>query len=333
MNAIEVRGLVKDYPLHKGLAEMLRRPLQQPKGRVLDGLDLVVRDGEVVGVLGTNGAGKTTLLKIIATIVRPTGGQVSVHGADAVTRERDVRTAVAYAFNDDRSFYWRLTGRENLEFFAALDGLHGRQARRLIDEAAERLGISGSLDQPFSFYSTGMRQRLSLARALLRRSKVLLLDEPTRSIDPAEVREIWSLIRRTLVAEEGMTVLLVTHQPEEAAAVCDRVAILEGGRLRAELCAGELRRATQGLHGLTMTLDGLRPSTLQRLRAVRGVKEITLSQDDGQQQLEIWCENGEVALSELLAVTTGSGATVRSLVESAPVSELVSRLVRQGGQA
>ncbi len=333
MNAIEVRGLVKDYPLHRGLREMMRHPTHQPVSRVLDGVDLDVAQREVVGVLGTNGAGKTTLLKIIATIVRPTAGEVTVLGSDVVTAEHDVRGLVAYAFNDDRSFYWRLTGRENLEFFAALDGLHGSRARQLVNESAERLGIIGSLEQPFSFYSTGMRQRLSLARALLRRSRILLLDEPTRSIDPAEAREIWSLILKSLVAEEGITVLLVTHQPEEAAAVCDRVAIVEAGRLRIELSAGELRRASRGLHGLTITLQGLRASTLQRLRTVQGVREVTLSHNNGEQQLEVWCDAADVALSELLAVTTASGATVRSLVQSAPVSALVARLVREEAHA
>ncbi|MDE3096644.1 MAG: ABC transporter ATP-binding protein [Chloroflexota bacterium] len=330
MNAIEVRGLVKDYPLHRGARAMLRNPLHQPVRRVLDHVDLAVAPGEVVGVLGGNGAGKTTLLKIIATIVRPTAGDARVFGADIASAEREVRAAVAYAFSDDRSFYWRLTGRQNLEFFAAIDGLHGQRAREMLEQSAERVGIGASLDVPFSFYSSGMRQRLSLARALLRRSKILLLDEPTRSIDPVEVREIWSLIRKTLVSEEGVTVLLVTHQSQEAAAVCDRVAVLDGGQLRAQVRADELRRATEGLDGLTIGVEGLRAAALERLRAVRGVREIALSQDHGEQQLEVWCDPGGAALPELIEVMTASGAIVRSLVRSVPVSQLVARLAREG---
>jgi len=329
MNAIEVRGLVKDYPVHRGLRATLRKPFDGPKARVLDGLDLAVAPAEVFGVLGSNGAGKTTLLKVLATLVRPTAGEVFVGGWNVVSHENEARRAVSYAFGEDRSFYWRLTGRHNLEFFAAINDLHGREATQRIDELAERLAVTSYLDQPYSFYSAGIRQRFSLARALLRRPKLLLLDEPTRSVDPAHARELWSLIRDVLVGQEGMTVLLVTHQAEEAAAVCDRIAVLDGGRLQSALRPSELRQAADGLSGLTITLDGFRIGELPRLRSVPGVREVTLSQVDGEQQIEVWCENGDLALSELIAVTTASGATVRALNQATPVSAVVARLLER----
>ena len=329
MNAIEVRGLVKDYPAHRGLRETLRHPLSGPRTRVLDGLDIRVESGEVVGILGANGAGKTTLLKVLATLVRPDAGEAFVHGFDVVSQEREARAAGSYTFGEDRSFYWRLTGRQNLEFFAALNDIHGGTAQRMIDELADRLGIASYLDQPYSFYSAGIRHRMSLVRALLRHPKVLLLDEPTRSVDPANARELWALIRGVLVAQQGMTVLLVTHQAEEAAAVCDRITIMAEGRLQNELRPGELRAAADGLRGLTITLDGFRAAELARLRTIRGVREVTLSQIDGEQQLEVWCENGDLALSELIAVTTAGGATVRALNQATPVSAVVARLLRQ----
>jgi len=329
MPAIEVHGLVMDYPVSRRLAQTLRRPFEAVRKRVLSGLDLTVEEGEIVSVLGPNGAGKTTLLKVLATLVRPTDGSASVCGWDVVAKEKQVRTVVGYAVSEDRSFYWRLTGRQNLEFFAALNDLHGSRARRLTEDLAERLKIVPYLDQPFSFYSTGIRQRFSLARAMLRDARVLLLDEPTRSVDPAETREIWALIRDTLVKTEGMTVLLVTHQPEEAAAVCDRIAVLNNGRITAQVRPAELRRAMSGLHGLTLTLDGFRSTELPRLQRIRGVREITLDQSDGEQRLEVWCDNGDLALSELIAAVTASGASVRGLAQSSPVSEVVTRLMRK----
>jgi ABC-2 type transport system ATP-binding protein len=288
-----------------------------------------VAPGEVVGILGANGAGKTTLLKVLATLVRPNAGEALVHGFNVVSQEREARTACSYAFSEERSFYWRLTGRQNLEFFAALNDIHGAPAQRMIDDLAGRLGVAPYLDQPYSFYSAGIRHRMSILRSLLRHPKVLLLDEPTRSVDPASARELWSLIRGVLVAQEGMTVLLVTHQAEEAAAVCDRIAIMADGRLQNELRPAELRVAANGLRGLTITLDGFRAAELARLRTIRGVREVTLSQIDGEQQLEVWCENGDLALSELIAVTTAGGATVRALNQATPVSAVVARLVQQ----
>jgi ABC-2 type transport system ATP-binding protein len=216
-----------------------------------------------------------------------------------------------------------------LEFFAALYDLRGQEARDRVAGLAERLGVASYLDQPYSFYSAGIRHRMSLVRSLLGEPKVLLLDEPTRSVDPASARGLWSLIRDVFVRQEGMTVLLVTHQAEEAAAVCDRIAIMAQGRLQNELRPGELRVAADGLRGLTITLDGFRSAELPRLRTIEGVREVTLTQIDGEQQLEVWCENGDLALAELIAVTTAGGATVRALNQATPVSAVVARLLHQ----
>jgi ABC-2 type transport system ATP-binding protein len=325
--AIEVRGLTKDFALRRGLRQMVRHPFGAVRKRVLDGVDLRVQAGQVIGVLGANGAGKTTLLKTIATVIRPDAGSIAVHGFDAVSQEREVRDRVAYVYSEERSFYWRLSGRENLEFFAALDNLHGAAAKRLIDEFAGRLAIGDYLDQPFSHYSTGIRQRFALARALLRRPSVLLLDEPTRSVDPAEARRVWALIKDRLGGDDGLTVMLVTHQPEEAVAVCDRIAILDGGKIKLNLPPEDLRLASRGLHGLTISVEGFLPSELPRLRALHGVRDVSLTVSGEGQQLDVWCDNGDLAVADLIAAATASGARVRSLSESAPVSELIARLI------
>ncbi len=230
------------------------RPVRrQPPVCALRELDLTVRRGEILGLLGTNGAGKTTLLKIIATLVLPTAGRVTVDGFD-VAREADpVKAMIGLGSSDERSFYWRLTGRQNLEFFAAFQGLSHQAACDRIEQLREQLGLE-ALDRPFGLYSTGMRHRLAIARALLRQPQILLLDEPTRSLDPLAAGALHRLIRDTLVAQMGCTVLLATHNLQEAEELCDRIAVLHEGRLVGCGTLGELRQQS-GRH--TTTLAGL----------------------------------------------------------------------------
>lgn len=206
-------------------ARRLMRPV-----RALYGVSLHVERGEVFGLLGPNGAGKTTLLKVLATLLLPSEGHAQVNGADLVRDEAVVRRAVGLATGDERGFYWRLTGRENLEFFAGLQGLSPWTARRRAGAVLELVDLLPYAQEVVTRYSTGMRQRLSIARALLGNPRVLLLDEPTRSLDPGAAQRVQALIQR-LAREEGMTVLLVTHHLGEARAICHRVAILVAGRV------------------------------------------------------------------------------------------------------
>ena len=198
--------------------------------RALSDVTLEVASGQVFGLLGPNGAGKTTLLKVLATLVRPSEGQAKVNGADVVHDDREVRRLVGLATGDERGFYWRLTGRENLEFFAGLRGLGPRAARRRSDAVLEIIGLGSAAGELVARYSTGMRQRLAIARALLGDPPVLLLDEPTRSLDPEAADQTRALLRA--MAQEGRTIMISTHGLAEAAGLCDRVAILIGGRVR-----------------------------------------------------------------------------------------------------
>lgn len=214
---------------------------RQPPVRALRELSLTVRRGEILGLLGTNGAGKTTLLKILATLILPTAGCVTVDGHD-VTREADrVKAMIGWATGDERSFYWRLSGRQNLEFFGAFQGLAPRAVRERIAQLSEQLGLEG-LDRRFGGYSAGMRHRLAIARALLRQPRILLLDEPTRSLDPLMADALRRLILDTLVAQMGCTVILATHNLQEAEELCDRIAVLHEGWLVGCGTVGELRQ-------------------------------------------------------------------------------------------
>ena len=201
----------------------------------LDGVNMRVNSGEVVALVGRNGAGKTTLLKILAALVLPTSGKVQIDSADVVSEPDRVRALVGLATGDERSFYWRLTGRQNLELFAALYNLPTRLIRSRVEELSNTLGFSSYADQFFKSYSTGMRQRLALARCLIHNPPVLLLDEPTHGLDPVMKSQLLNFLRDELVRSAGKTIIFATHQLSDATEIADRIAIIDRGRIIAEL--------------------------------------------------------------------------------------------------
>lgn len=245
------------WPLSLG-ARRLMRPV-----RALHGVNLEVGQGEIFGLLGPNGAGKTTLLKVLATLLLPSEGRAEVNGTDVVREEAAVRRVVGLATGDERGFYWRLTGRENLEFFAGLQGLSPRAARRRADAVLELVDLLSYAPEVVARYSTGMRQRLSIARALLGNPSVLFLDEPTRSLDPLAAERVQALIQR-LAQEQGKTVLLATHHLAEAAAICQRVAILVGGMVRDVIPLSSIKEAALAARyrSIVEVLDGAAQPTV-----------------------------------------------------------------------
>lgn len=245
--AIRAEDLTKIYVKRRSLREMALRPLGRAERVVaLREVSFEAREGETFGLLGPNGAGKTTLLKILACLVLPSGGRATVNGADVARDDRAVRRSIGFATSDERSFYWRLTGRENLEFFASLYGLDASLARRRTSELVETIELQEVADQQFMNFSTGMKQRLAIARALLHDPQVLCLDEPTRSLDPIAAKHLRTFIAARLRREHGKTVLIATHNLQEAEEMCDRVAILDRGRL---LRLGSVAEITSGLPG------------------------------------------------------------------------------------
>jgi ABC-2 type transport system ATP-binding protein len=216
----------------------------------LEDVDLDVGPGEVVAVMGPSGAGKSTLLRVLATLVAPDAGTVTVAGADVAREGGDVRRAVGLVLGEERSWYWRLSGRANLEFFAALYGHDRAGARERAGALLERVGLGGgAADRRVGTYSSGMRARLALARGLLGDPRVLLLDEPTRSLDVGAADAVRALLREH-VEEHRTAVLLVTHAAAEAAALAGRAVVLAGGRVVAThdgpLEAGALAASVRG---------------------------------------------------------------------------------------
>ena len=203
----------------------------------LTGVDLDVAPGEIVTLLGPNGAGKSTLMRILATLVLPDTGTAWIHDSDVVTQASAARQSLGLALADDRSWYWRLTGRQNLAFFAALHALPRRMIPVRINDVLADVGLTDAADRRFDQYSTGMRARLTLARALLPSPPVLLLDEPTRSLDPVAAAGFRRQVSR-LVAERRLAVLFATHDLHEASTIANRILILASGRVVQDLPGG-----------------------------------------------------------------------------------------------
>jgi len=230
-------------PEHPAIvAERLTKTFHRSRGplggrgalvRAVRDVDLTLPRGAALGILGPNGAGKTTFLKLLATLLLPDSGRLIVDGHDCAREGGRVRARIGLVTGDERSFYWRLTGRQNLSFFAALHDLDAARARARMAELSETLGLGPVIDARVDSYSTGMRQRLALARGLLHDPAVLLLDEPTRSLDPEAAAALRDRVAR-LAREGGHTVVLVTHAPEEARAICSHTARMTDGRLALE---------------------------------------------------------------------------------------------------
>ncbi|HOV82789.1 MAG TPA: ABC transporter ATP-binding protein [Methanothrix sp.] len=219
----------------------MRYPGKRDIITTLDGVNLKVREGEVLGLLGPNGAGKSTLIKILCTLILPTEGNAYVGGFDVVKEGQKARTCIGFITTDERSFYWRLSGRENLQFFAALHNLPRSIARARVEELLDVVRLKNRADEPFLNYSAGMKQRMAIARGLLNDPDVLFMDEPTRSLDPGAAMSLRDFIKEHIVEQRGKTVFISTHQLDETERLCDSVAILDKGQIKAHAIPAELK--------------------------------------------------------------------------------------------
>lgn len=243
-SAVFIESLSKFFPpIRTGWRSFLR-PLQRASLPALQNVSFSVGDGESVALLGANGAGKSTLLRILSTLLLPTSGQVRVAGHDAVHSPRDVRRNLGFHAGSDLGFYARLTGRENLNFFGRLNHLSNAAARDRIEEFSTRFELSEALDRQVRTLSSGTIQRLSLARALLHSPRVLLLDEPTRSLDAIAAASFRHFLKSELMRDGSKTLLFASHSLAEMEMLADRVAVLSQGHLVALDSPSSLKQKT-----------------------------------------------------------------------------------------
>jgi sodium transport system ATP-binding protein len=214
--------------------------------RAVDGIDFECRQGEVFGLLGANGAGKTTTLRMLATILKPTGGSASLNGYDVIAAPEDVRRSLGF-YSASTALYPRLTGRETLEFFARINGYPANQVNRRVEALIERFGIAEYADARVEKLSSGMKQKISIARTIVHDPPVLIFDEPTVGLDVMAALEMQRVIHE--LRGEGKCIIFSTHIMSEAEKLCDRIAIIHQGRILALGTLEEHRQAT-GQHYL-----------------------------------------------------------------------------------
>jgi ABC-2 type transport system ATP-binding protein len=233
-NLILARDVTMQFPVAKRYRELLLRPFQ-PRNVVmaLKAVSFEVAKGERIALLGPNGAGKTTLLKLIGGLLLPTLGEIVVNGYNTLRHNTAARKSVGFVMNEERSFFWRLNGRQNLEFFATLDNLSGKAMQERIRELMHFVGLESHSEKSVSTYSSGMKQRLALARGLIAEPEVLILDEPTRALDPVACEDLNDLIIDRLHKGSRKTLLIATHRLEEALRLCDKVLVINQGEITA----------------------------------------------------------------------------------------------------
>ncbi len=230
---ITANSLTKYYPVPKRHMDLLLHPFRRRLVLALRRVSFCVYKSEVLGVVGPNGSGKTTILKILAGLVLPTEGEIYVDGRAITGQTVASGSPIILAVMDERSFYRRLTVRQNLMFFAALNGRFGRKSHTMVRRIVEQLNMKPYENRPFGSCSAGMRQMACLARALLGEPAVLLLDEPTKGLDLSTADMVSRLIRDTLVKRLGVTVIMASHSVEEVRHICDRALCVKEGEVQA----------------------------------------------------------------------------------------------------
>jgi ABC-2 type transport system ATP-binding protein len=230
-SALHIENLEKYFPPAASGWRAFLHPFSPMTVPALRGISFEVKHGEVLALVGANGAGKSTLLRILTTLLVPSRGRAEVCGFDVAKEPAKVRLQIGYHTGADACFYARLTGRENLHLFAGLNNLKQSETAQRIDELAGPFGLGPSLDRQVRTLSTGNIHRLGLARAMLHRPSVLLLDEPTRSLDPLAAAEFRRFLHDHIIGEHGTAVLFASHTLSEVEQLAGRIAVIDGGRL------------------------------------------------------------------------------------------------------
>ena len=307
---------------------LVPRP-RTPRVAAVDEVSFEVAAGEVFGLLGPNGAGKTTIFRMLSTMILPDRGSAVVGGFDVVTQSANVRRILAAVPADERSLHWRLSARENLLLFAALHRVPQSEASARVQELLGTVGLGTAGNKLVAAFSSGMRQRLLIARALLARPRILLLDEPTRALDPLSAQEFRRFLRREIVEHRRCTIVLATHNTEEAFGFCDRVAVLDRGRVLATGATTDLaaRFGEERYRLLTTDPDHPALSALERCGLLRS---LCRSQSSSPDWMIVECAiSGDPARSaQVLKRLVESGVPVARLERvDTSLADLITRII------
>ena len=283
----------------------------------LKDISLEIPKGAVFGLLGPNGAGKTTTVRILSTLLTPTSGTARVLGFDVESQAKQVRRNTGFILGGERGLYGRITGEQNMRFFAALNHIRPRDAKRRIDQLLDRVGLTEHARTPVENYSRGMKQRLHIARGLLTDPPVLFMDEPTIGIDPIGAQELRNYVPE--LASEGKTILLTTHYMAEADMLCDTIAIIDRGELAAVGTPSEIKRRFSQLGIIEVTVNRPREQLVAELSEIEAVERVESAGEGALQKLTVFTKFGADPRHRI--TETAGPENIESLVSRDPTLE------------
>jgi ABC-2 type transport system ATP-binding protein len=304
---VQATDLAKVYETkqRKGLFKSERRDVE-----ALESVSLEVKSGEIFGLLGPNGAGKTTLIKILTTLLLPTGGDAYVNGYHVENQANDVRATVGCMLMGERGLYWKLTARENLVYFGALYHLSPTARAQRAQEVIDLLDLGEIADRAVETFSSGQKMKLAFGKALINDAPLLILDEPTNTLDVPSASELRAIVRN--LNDQGKTIIYTTHIMSEAETLCNRVAIIDHGKL---LAVGDVPSLKQSLGRDTVTkIEGVIPTkAVSAVQELSMVRQTTLSAVNGNSQLTVMSSNGKDTLPRLIETLSSSGAVIQNI--------------------
>jgi ABC-2 type transport system ATP-binding protein len=317
MSQFASEPIVRIRDLRKTYVSKERRGLfrsQQRNIEALKGVNLEILPGEIFGLLGPNGAGKTTLIKCLTTLLIPTSGSIQVNGYDAARNEDSVRASIGCMLMGERGLYWKLTGRENLDYFGALYHLPPDARRRRAQDLIKQLNLGDIADRAVETYSSGQKMKLAFARSLVNSAPLLVLDEPTNTLDVPSARELRGTVRD--LNRQGHTVLYTTHQMVEAEELCQRVAIIDRGQVIALGTVSELKASLQR-EGVIRVGGVIPPGAFAKVKSLEHVAEAALTTADGRQaELRVVTRQPRLLLPEMIRALYDNGAVIEDVSPS-----------------
>ena len=280
---------------------------------VLKDISFEVERDDTLAIIGPNGAGKSTTIRMLCTLLEPTSGMARVNGYDVVRQADDVRRNLGTVLAGERSIYWKLTGRENLEYFAALYHIPPAITHKRVEELIERMEFKERSNELVEKYSTGMRQRVAISKALLSRPPILLLDEPTLGLDPQAARNLRELILQ--LKQEGHTILLTTHYMEEADQLSDRIGIIDTGKIIALDTPENLKKSIDQKEIVRLEISGWYEMIGQQLRGLGGVDNLSSRkmETDGLWEVSLQTGNSRAILPGVVETVNHNGTRLLNM--------------------
>lgn len=308
LGQVTVENLSKTYLTRQrqGLFKSEKKSVE-----ALKTISLEIQPGEIFGLLGPNGAGKTTLIKCLTTLLLPSGGTAWINGFRLTEQDNLIRASVGCMLMGERGLYWKLTGRENLLFFGALYHLGQTEGRRRTDEIIERLNLSAIADRTVETYSSGQKMKLAFAKSLINDAPLLILDEPTNTLDLPSARELRAVVRE--LNQAGKTVIYTTHIMAEAETMCERVAIIDRGEVLALDTVAELK-ASLGREEIIRIEGVISAEASQVVQTLPGVIQAVRSAMDGRTQLTVVAQNQRLLLPRLIETLSSHQAVIQKIV-------------------